>query len=69
VALSDDETDRLNLLNHRLVDLVTESRHLRERWTYAAANVKTWPDMTRATQLFISLSHVGKRLLRDNRDH
>ena len=66
MAISDDETDRLNLLNHRLADLVAESRHLRERWTYAAAAVKTWPDMNRANQLFIRLPHVRERLLRDD---
>jgi len=49
VAISHDDTDRLNLLNHRLADLVAESRRLRERWTDAAANVKTWPDLNRAT--------------------
>lgn len=69
MALSDDDTDRLNLLNHRLADLVTESRRLRERWTDAAANVKTWPDVTQADQLFMSLPHVRERMLRDDRDH
>lgn len=67
MAFSDDDTDRLNLLNHRLADLVAESRHLRERWTYAAEDVKTWPDMNRAIQLFVSLQHVGEHV-RDDRD-
>ena len=68
MAISDDDTHQLNLLNHRLADLVAESRRLRERWTYAAADVKTWPDMNRAIQLFVSLQHVGEQV-RDERDH
>jgi len=68
VAISHDDTERLNLLNHRLADLVTEGRHLRERWTDAAADVKTWPDMSPAAQLFISQPYVRERMLRDDRD-
>ena len=61
MAISDDDTERLNLLNQRLTKLVSESQRLRERWQGAATDAQTWPDMSRATQLFVSLQPPERR--------
>ena len=66
MPLSDDDTDRLNLLNHNLTELMGESLRLRQRWMAAAVDAQTWPDTYFATQLFISLQHVSQKL-RDDR--
>jgi len=69
VTISGDDTDRLNLLNHRLANLVIESQRLRKRCTSAAVDVRTWPDVTRADQQFMNLPHVRERMLSNDRDH
>jgi hypothetical protein len=59
VAISDADAERLTLLNVRLQTLVSEAQSLRERCRIAAAAAQTWPDMSRATQLFVNLQRAS----------
>lgn len=60
VVTFDDDTTRLNLLNERLTALVSESQRLRQRWTSAAIDARTWPDMNLATERLVSLQRERK---------
>jgi hypothetical protein len=53
-VMAEDKTpSRLRELTDRLDALVAENRELRERVVNAAQRARTWPDMERATRLFV----------------
>jgi 16S rRNA C967 or C1407 C5-methylase (RsmB/RsmF family) len=56
---------RLHLteLKARLDELMAENNLMRERAMNAAAEARTWPDMKRATQLFVD-AHCSTRGMR-----
>ena len=50
-----DDTERLYTLNLQLKALLDERHALLDRCQTAATEANTWPDMGRATQLFVSV--------------
>jgi hypothetical protein len=59
--MPDDTAERLNALNRRLTMLLGERRALQYRWLLAAARVNDWPNMRRATELFLSIQPAADR--------
>jgi hypothetical protein len=52
--------ERLNTLNRQLGVLLSEHHALQYRWSRAAIDANTWPDMRHATEPFISLQRDFK---------
>ena len=63
-----ETTERLNALNRQLGVLLSEHHALQYRWSRAAMDANTWPDMRHATELFVSLprdfKHQAYRITR-----
>ena len=51
----EDTMQRIGILASRLEETMREARELRARVTKAARQARSWPDMSRATQLFVDL--------------
>jgi hypothetical protein len=56
-----DTAERLNALNRGLTMLLGERRALQYRWLLAATKANDWPDMRRATELFLSIQPAADR--------
>jgi hypothetical protein len=55
-------TERIDALNRQLKTLVCERAALQYRWSRAATDANTWPDMRRARELLVSVQPTDKDL-------